>query len=216
MIQNTRRRTRYLNLLFLCLYPLYGFSQLEVKTTLLTLVYLRANLHVELPLEERFSLEMGVRKDFLLNRSFGANIFFSEKARSLFKIDGREFLGEQLNISGISNNYGISLAGKYFFHPRQDKLDRFYAFGYLKYRHYWLRDNQLGLKIKYKRLAPGIGIGFKWIAGRHVVFDFGSGLGYSIYHGFSDNIPFTPSINFAALPIANIDFYSKCSIGYRF
>ncbi len=195
---------------------LHAFSQLEIKFTPASLLYLRTNLQVELPVDSKYSIEMVVRKDFLLTGSFGANIFFSESFRSRFNIDGKDLLGDQLNITGIANNIGLSLSGKYFFRPRALKLDRFYAFGYLKYRNYWLRDNHLGIKFRYRRVSPGIGLGFKWIAGRHFVFDTGTGIGYSIYHGFSDNIPFTPGINFSAFPLANIDLYSRCSIGYRF
>ncbi len=193
-----------------------SFGQLEIKTTPLSLLYLRTNLQIELPVLPKFSLEMVIRKDFLFKGSLGANLYFNEKFRSKFNIDGKQLLGEKLNITGIANNIGLSIAGKYFFHPREAKLDRFYAFGYLKYRNYWLRDNNLGIKFKYRRISPGIGLGLKWIFGQHFVFDTGTGMGYSVYHGFSDNIPFTPSINFAAFPLASIDLYSRISLGYRF
>lgn len=171
------------------LFASYGFSQIEVKTNPIALLFGQIPLSVEYIINENIGAEATIGYYFSNNPSFT----------------------ETISSSGFTTNFLF----KYYFNP-EDGGDKFYAFPYIRYvnRNSTIDDPSLGeLTATYKAFGLGFGVGFKTVAESGLLFDFGFGVGKNFSAEYTYSDPNYINTNEIDWPI---NILGRVSIGYRF
>ena len=143
---------------------------------------------------------------------------------------GADFnLGESLSVEaslgyGAGKESGLKYSSipvtgvlKYYFNPDRG-CDKFYADAFLKFINRGYKDKDANDGIEYgdytqARFGFGLGLGYKVVSKKGIIFDIGFGVGRAIV----DNTKFDDSNgNNIAVDWPEIMFQGKLGVGYRF
>jgi outer membrane protein W len=108
----------------------------------------------------------------------------------------------------------IQFLGKYYFNP-DDGADKFYVGGFLRYvnRSYKAEGTSSFADLTQSRFGVGVGLGYKIVSRKNIVFDFGTTFGTVV----SDNTKYEDSDGIQEeISIPGIIVGFKIGIGYRF
>jgi len=108
----------------------------------------------------------------------------------------------------------IQAVGKYYFNPA-DGADKFYAAAFVRYvnRSYTNDGSSSFADLTQSRLGAGVGLGFKAVSQKNIVFDFGINVGRVI----SDNTKYSDSNGTQEeVSIPGVIIAVKLGVGYRF
>lgn len=111
------------------------------------------------------------------------------------------------------SNIPVTVLGKYYFNP-DDGADKFYADAFLRFvsRSYKADGESDFSEYSQTRLGFGIGIGYKAVSRKGVVFDIGFGVGRALV----DNTKFESNGDEFEVDWPDIMFQGKLGVGYRF
>jgi hypothetical protein len=103
--------------------------------------------------------------------------------------------------------------GKYYFNP-ETTIDKFYAGIYLRGgSNKFTSEVTSANSFSRSFFAGGFAIGQKWVSRNNIVFELGTGIGRNIVSKVTSG---TGTVNLAAVPLLNIDFFLRLDVGYRF
>lgn len=163
-------------------------AQIDVTINPLGLLYGGINVGADFALSEEFSIE--------------ANVGYNAASESVS--------GSDAKYTGIP----IQAVGKYYFGPDKG-ADKFYGAAFFRYvnRSYKYDDNTNNADFKQSRFGVGLGIGYKVVSKKNIVFDIGFGLGRVIADKttYEDSTGTDEDIDLPGL-IVN----GKLGVGYRF
>jgi len=167
----------------------YGFSQLEVKTNPISILFNTVPLSIEYIITDNIGLEATAGYYFRNDDVFATGTSWS----------------------GLKTNLNF----KFPFGPDKGG-DRFYAFPYLRYvkRTGKYSENGSEYSIEQTVIGGGFGAGYKWVSDMGLLFDFGAGIGKN----FSNELVYSDPnyVEAIDLNIININFVARISVGYRF
>lgn len=146
------------------------------------------------------------------NLSLGADFILADE----FSLEGQIGIGlGNDDFTGLKwSNIPITAVGKYYFNPKNG-ADGFYADAFLRFvsRSYKADDdNTVYATYSQTRLGLGIGIGYKVVSRKNIVFDIGFGVGRALL----DNTSFNSDGEEFEVDWPGIMFQGKLGIGYRF
>lgn len=177
-------------LAILILSATYGFSQFEIKTNPISLIFGTIPLSAEYVITDNMGVEATAGYYFRTDNDFESDTKWA----------------------GLNTNIKF----KYYFVPDKGG-DKFYAFPYLRYVHREgsYTDETGDYSITQNVIGAGFGAGYKWVAESGLLFELGAGIG----RNFSNEITYSdPDYDDSSVDLSsfNINFIARISLGYRF
>ncbi len=113
-----------------------------------------------------------------------------------------------------SNGFRLGGVGKYYFSPEKG-LDKFWAGVYLRGGTSTSTGTVNGKaeETSNARVALGLGLGYKWVSSKNIVFELGFGAGRALLNKYTVK---SGSADLSQYPILNIDLLTRIQVGYRF
>ena len=167
----------------------HSFSQLEVKTNPISLMFNTIPLSIEYVIIDNVGIEVT------------AGYYFGMD--SIFATD--------TNWSGLRSTLNF----KFYFTPDKGG-DGFYAFPYLRYVKRIGKYTEVGnnFTIEQNVIGAGFGIGYKWVSDIGILMDFGGGMGKNFSNIMTYSDPnYVESVD---LNLIKVNFVARISVGYRF